>query len=105
MKHHSPYYGYELSKGEIKTILQCFEELKEYRRIGTVKRFKYLSQSEHNYDNCHNLTCRTKCDKDGYNKAIEEFSEGLKRKYPIVGSVNRWLNENIDEIAKKMKRK
>lgn len=36
-------------------------------------------------------------------KAIDEFAERLKRRYPIVGSVNRWLNENIDEIAKELK--
>lgn len=31
MAHNSAYYGYELSKGEIKTILQAFTELKKYR--------------------------------------------------------------------------
>lgn len=28
---------------------------------------------EHNYDNCHNITCRRKCEKDGYNQAVYEF--------------------------------
>lgn len=28
MQHNSAYYGYELSKGEIKTVLQAFERLK-----------------------------------------------------------------------------
>ena len=31
MAHNSAYYGYELSKGEIKTILQAFTELRKYR--------------------------------------------------------------------------
>lgn len=37
---------------------------------------------EHNYDNCHNYTCRKQCKEDGYregyNKAISEFSEALR---------------------------
>ena len=28
---------------------------------------------EHDYDNCHNLTCRRRCEEDGYNKAINDF--------------------------------
>lgn len=32
---------------------------------------------EHDYDNCHNLTCRRRCEKDGYNKAIDDFVEKL----------------------------
>lgn len=31
MAHNSAYYGYKLSKGEIKTILQAFTELKRHR--------------------------------------------------------------------------
>ena len=38
MEHNSAYYGYELSKGEIKTVLQAFEQLKQYRVIGTVEK-------------------------------------------------------------------
>ena len=44
MNHNSPYYGYELCKGEIKTILQGFEELKQYRAIGTVSEFRELKE-------------------------------------------------------------
>ena len=44
MNHNSPYYGYELCKGEIKTILQGFEELKQYRAIGTIEEFKALKE-------------------------------------------------------------
>jgi hypothetical protein len=44
MSHNSPYYGYELCKGEIKTILQGFEELKQYRAIGTVSEFRELKE-------------------------------------------------------------
>lgn len=30
---------------------------------------------EHTYENCHNATCRRKCQKDGWNMAIDEFAE------------------------------
>ena len=45
MEHNSAYYGYELSKGEIKTVLQAFEQLKQYRVIGTVQEVAKLSNS------------------------------------------------------------
>lgn len=32
---------------------------------------------KHTYENCHNITCRRKCQKDGYNKAIDEFAEAI----------------------------
>ena len=37
------------------------------------------AKAEHTYENCHNLTCRRKCQKDGYNMAIDEFAEKLKQ--------------------------
>lgn len=42
MEHNSAYYGYELSKGEIKTVLQAFEQLKQYRAIGTVEEIRSM---------------------------------------------------------------
>jgi len=60
---------------EMAQIVAKLNKLKEYETVGTVKEFKYLRQSEHNYDNCHNYTCRMKCEKNGYTKAIEEFAE------------------------------
>lgn len=33
---------------------------------------------KHTYENCHNLTCRRKCEQDGYNRAIDEFAEVIK---------------------------
>ena len=32
-----------------------------------------LSIPEHTYENCRNLTCRRKCETDGYYKAIDDF--------------------------------
>lgn len=28
---------------------------------------------KHNYYNCHNITCRRKCEEDGYNQGIQNF--------------------------------
>ena len=58
-----------------KNTLLFLEELEQYRAIGTVEEFKAVKLKEHNYDNCHNYTCRKKCEKDGYAKAIDEFAE------------------------------
>ena len=65
MEHNSAYYGYELSKGEIKTVLQAFEELKKRRAIGTIEEFKALKEKsepkeleEHNFqDEVHHYLC------------------------------------------------
>lgn len=46
---------------------QLAEWLKDYKRLKNIP--------EHNYYNCHNLTCRRKCEKDGYNKAIDDFKK------------------------------
>jgi len=74
MNHNSTYYGYELCKGEIKTILQGFEELKQYRAIGTVSEFRELKEkatAKRKCPNCNELlnpeyrfcpTCRRKVD-------------------------------------------
>ena len=29
--------------------------------------------NQHNYYNCHNITCRKKCEDDGYNQGIQDF--------------------------------
>lgn len=51
MEHNSAYYGYELSKGEIKTVLQAFEQLKQYKEIGTVQGYERAIQvSLENYN-------------------------------------------------------
>ena len=92
--------------------------LREYETIGTIGEFKALKKKEHNYDNCHNFTCRHKSREVGfnigYNKAIDEFSERLKNhmnqfdfwKYGISDGVNcemRNYDYMIDEIAEQMK--
>lgn len=32
---------------------------------------------EHNYENCHNYSCRKKCEADGYRKAVEEMKSKI----------------------------
>lgn len=97
-------------------IDKLVEEVEAYKKIGTVEEFKYLKLKEHNYDNCHNYTCRRKCKKDGYNDAIDELAKALKEelgnydfwKYDIImdGELEEkdvpydWI---IDNIVKKMK--
>ena len=94
---------YPRSVGE---YMDSIEELEQYRAIGTVERFKYLSKSEHNYENCHNLTCRTRCEKDGYVKGIDDFVETLNRH-----EQENWIDHmeygitwsDIELVAKKLK--
>jgi flagellar biosynthesis/type III secretory pathway protein FliH len=50
----------------------------------------------------------TKGMKDGYAKAIEEFAEAMKKKYPICTNdfgmvINESAHKTIDEIAKELK--
>lgn len=55
---------------EPKTFEQLAEWLEDYKRLKSIP--------EHNYYNCHNLTCRRKCEKDGYNKAIDDAMNVLE---------------------------
>lgn len=32
---------------------------------------------EHGYYNCHNLTCRRRCEEDGYRKGIQDFYDKI----------------------------
>ena len=56
---------------------------------------------EHTYENCHNITCRRKCQKDGWNMAIDEFAEKLKENiYPMSHGLGV---HDIDRITESMK--
>ena len=76
---------------------QLAEWLEDYKRLKNIP--------EHNYYNCHNLTCRRKCEKDGYNKAIDDFVK-FANTMPTVeeddGTIRpMWL----EEIAERLKAK
>lgn len=82
-------------------------DLGEYQLIGTVEEFKALKEKEHNYDNCHNYTCRKKCEKDGYARAIDEFAEeamkqftdfDLKHGYPTVTDCKVILRDVAEQL-------
>lgn len=105
---HKPIVGFPKYVEALNVAIAALEELNEYHAIGTVEGFRQLSLKEHNYDNCHNLTCRTKCEKDGYVKAIDDFAEALKREYPICTNdfgfvINETAHKTIDKIAKRLK--
>ena len=68
------------------------------------------AKAEHTYENCHNITCRRKCQKDGYNMAIDEFAEKVK---PIIDEkikgwtnsddLRRWCERAINDVAEQLK--
>ena len=98
---------------EMAQIAAKLNKLKEYEAIGTVEGFKYLKQSEHGYDNCHNYTCRMKCQKDGYAKAIDEFVEKWKANAEKIMNnpdiqleckkCTIWKAKEVDDIAAELK--
>ena len=59
---------------------------------------------EHNYDNCHNLTCKRKSFADGYNQAIDDFAERLT--YKIKSEIDDCADELdwIEALMKQMKK-
>lgn len=101
----------EIAKGRMyatNEVIRLQKELEQYRAIGTIDEFMALKLKEHNYDNCHNLTCRRKCQNDGYNKAIDEFVIKLKRVrgYGLITNFDRPFGvtfNKLDEIAEEMK--
>jgi len=101
MEHNSAYYGYELSKGEIKTVLQAFEQLKQYRAIGTPEGYeRAIESSIENY----NLYKEYKAKVQDF-EVIEEFVKQLRKNCDIVnwGSDYGISFEEVDRIAEKMK--
>ena len=65
---------------EIKAVLEKHKD--HIPVVATAELLAVLDVAEekakHTYENCHNLTCRRKCQKDGYNMAIDDFAEKLK---------------------------
>lgn len=65
---------------------------------------------EHNYDNCHNITCRRKCQDDGYNMAINnaiskilpygslcvEWNDGMSKEEIAESVLNQAKEQFID---------
>ena len=99
------------------------EELKHFKNYDFVQYLiNCLSIPEHNYDNCHNATCRRKCKKDGYEHAIDDFvksedylMEKIKeektevsidyewRKVVCLDDIRRMLHQGLLEISEHLK--
>lgn len=99
------------------------DELKHFKNYDFVQYLiNCLSIPEHNYDNCHNTTCRRKCKKDGYEHAIDDFvksedylMEKIKeektevsidyewRKVVCLDDIRRMLHQGLLEISEHLK--
>ena len=99
------------------------DELKHFKNYDFVQYLiNCLSIPEHNYDNCHNATCRRKCKKDGYEHAIDDFvksedylMEKIKeektevsidyewRKVVCLDDIRRMLHQGLLEISEQLK--
>ena len=56
------------------------DELKRFKNYDFVQYLiNCLSIPEHNYDNCHNATCKRKSRKDGYEQGVDDFYRRIKK--------------------------
>ena len=94
------------------------DELKHFKNYDFVQYLiNCLSLPEHNYDNCHNATCKRKSRKDGYEQAVDDFVTKIKKYMEIteqatyIDEINNG-NDNysamtiynyVDELANKLK--
>ena len=76
------------------------DDLKHFKNYDFVQYLiNCLSIPEHNYDNCHNATCKRKSRKDGYEQAIDDF---LKNLYEI-GEHRDFDWEDMYKLAEQLK--
>ena len=74
------------------------DELKHFKNYDFVQYLiNRLSIPEHNYDNCHNATCKRKSRKDGYEQAVDDFAEKLNAK--CDGMIKDKWNSNVAPIS------
>ena len=57
---------------------------------------------EHNYDNCHNISCRRRCEDNGYNNALDTAIEKFLEYGCIVVEWNKELSKEklVDDVMK-----
>lgn len=73
-------------------------ELKHFKNYDFVQYLiNCLSIPEHNYDNCHNATCKRKSKKDGYKQGVDDFAEKLNEK--CDGMIKDKWNSNVAPIS------
>ena len=74
------------------------DELKYFKNYDFVQYLiNCLSIPEHNYDNCHNATCKRKSKKDGYKQGVDDFAEKLNEK--CDGMIKDKWNSNVAPIS------
>ena len=74
------------------------DELKHFKNYDFVQYLiNCLSIPEHNYDNCHNATCKRKSKKDGYKQGVDDFAEKLNEK--CDGMIKDKWNSNCSPIS------
>ena len=74
------------------------DELKHFKNYDFVQYLiNCLSMPEHNYDNCHNATCKRKSRKDGYKQGVDDFAEKLNEK--CDGMIKDKWNSNVAPIS------
>ena len=73
------------------------DELKHFKNYDFVQYLiNRLSIPEHNYDNCHNATCKRKSRKDGYEQAVDDFANGISE-YLGVENATKYGNKNAEQ--------
>ena len=73
------------------------DELKYFKNYDFVQYLiNCLSIPEHNYDNCHNATCKRKSRKDGYEQAVDDFSNEISE-YLGVENATKYGNKNAEQ--------
>lgn len=77
------------------------DELKHFKNYDFVQYLiNCLSIPEHNYDNCHNATCKRKSRKDGYEQAVDDFSKDVKE---LIVDLSVIRFKHIDDLAEQLK--
>ena len=85
------------------------DELKHFKNYDFVQYLiNCLSIPEHNYDNCHNATCKRKSRKDGYEQAVDDFVTNVKdaliTDYSVFNTDDiRIFIDIIEELAEHLK--
>lgn len=77
------------------------DELKHFKNYDFVQYLiNCLSIPEHNYDNCHNATCKIKSRKDGYEQAVDDFAKDVKE---LIVDLSVIRFKHIDDLAEQLK--
>ena len=92
---------------QYESVAKLFEELKQYRAIGTVEEFKELKEKEERFD--RNIKMFNKIGLEIRVKAIDEFADKICEKYTEEERNRnyRWysaqIKQNIADIAEQLK--